>query len=260
MKTAILIFLGVVLTSLSFSQTYSTGTMELYREDGDVFSAKVDVTDEEVTLTLRGPDHRYLGFGFGTQTMNSGGDVVIFYDDVDSEGEDFKLSDRKFLGTGIAPELDDNQDWTLVSNTLDNGQRTVIGTRALDTGHDDDYVFSTSDSALDFVWAIGNSYALGWHGNARGGSMQSLALSQKAIALNEFKITPNPGRAKFIIHLPSGVELVKLQVYDVLGKNILTQAVITPSAVIDVSNWNSGVYLVRVTSGSESQTKRFVRQ
>lgn len=260
MNKTTLALLGFLLTSFAFAQTYSTGMMELYNVDDDVFSAKVDVTADLVTLTLSGPDNRYLGFGFGLQTMDTGGDVVMFYDDVDTAEEDYQLSDRRFLGTGTVPEIDANQDWTLVSNSLEDGQRTVIGTRTLDTGHDDDYVFSTSDSSLNFVWAVGNSYALGWHGSARGGSMQSLALSQEDVVLSEFKMTPNPGRSKFVLQLPSGAGHVRLQVYDVLGKRILTKFVSTLTTTIDVSNWNSGVYLVRVLSDYGSQTKRFVKQ
>lgn len=260
MKKTTLAFLGILLTSFVFAQTYSTGTMELYNEDDVIFTAKVDVSSDEVTLTLNGPDNRYLGFGFGVQTMETGGDVVLFYDDVNSEEEDFQLSDRKFLGSGAVPEIDEHQDWTLVSNTLEDGQRTVVGTRALDTGHDNDYVFSPSESPLDFVWAIGANYSLGWHSSARGGSLQSLTLSQDDMALSEFKMTPNPARSRFILQLPNGVGNVKLEVYDVLGKNVLTKMVHTLSTTVDVSKWNSGVYLVRVTSDHSSQTKRFVKQ
>lgn len=261
MKKTTLALLGILLTSYTFAQTYSTGTMELYNVDDVLFTAKVDVTSTLVTLTLSGPDNRYLGFGFGVRSMGSGGDVVIFYDDVDTPAQDFQLSDRKFLGTGQVPEIDVNQDWTLVSNILADGQRTVIGTRVLDTGHDDDYVFSTSDSSLDFVWAIGNGYSMSRHDySTRGGSMQSLTLSQEDVVLSDFKLTPNPGRSKFELQLPNGVNNVKLQVFDVLGKNVLTKTVSTLSTTIDVSKWNSGVYLVRVTSDNGSQTKRFIKQ
>ncbi|MBA6151285.1 T9SS type A sorting domain-containing protein [Gelidibacter maritimus] len=259
MKKTTLAFLGILLTSFCLAQTYTTGTMELYNQNDDVFTARVDVTSTLVTLTLVGPDNSYLGFGFGTQTMGSGGDVVLFYDDVDTPAEDFQLSDRKFIGTGPVPEVDTHQDWTLVSNTLENGQRTVVGTRVLDTGHDDDYVFSTSDSSLDFAWAIGSSYELKRH-SARGGSMQSFTLSQDTFTLSDFVMTPNPGLSKFELRLPSGVSNVKLQVYDVLGKNIFSKILTTLSTTVDVSKWNSGVYLVRVTSNNGSQTKRFVKQ
>lgn len=259
MKKTTLTFLGGLLTSFAFAQTYSTGTMELYNADDVVFTAKVDVTSSAVTLTLNGPDNRYLGFGFGGQTMGSGGDVVIFYDENPSEG-DFILSDRKFLGTGAVPEIDTNQDWTLVSNTLENGQRTIVGTRVLDTGHDDDYVFSTSDSSLDFVWAIGHDYSIARHGYERGGSMESFTLSTEDVVLHEFKMTPNPAHSKFELQLPHAANNIKLQVFDVLGKAILTTALHTLSTTIDVSKWNSGVYMVKVSSDKGSQIKRFVKQ
>ena len=261
MKKITLAFLSLLLTSFTFAQTYSTGNMELLNDNGILYTAKVDVKNTLVTLTLSGPDGRYFGFGFGVQSMTNGGDVVIFYDDDETPEIDFQMSDRVFVSIGVVPTLDANQDWTIVSNSLESGQRTVIATRLPNTGHDGDYVFSTSDVSLDFVWSVGFSYDLQYHGfETKGASMQSFTLSNDEVALNDFKISPNPAKSKVTISLPNGATNVKLDVFDVLGKKVMTKSLSSLNSTFDVSKWNSGIYLIRLTSDNGTQTKRFVKQ
>lgn len=270
MKKITLTFLSLLFFTFASAQTYSTGMMDLWEgmddDAGLTYSAKVDVTNTQVTLTLIGPDNRYLGFGFGIQSMSPGGDVVVFYNNPQTPEVDFELSDRTFLGVGQTPVLDANQDWTLVSNTLDSGHRTVIATRVLDTGNDGDYVFSTSDSSLEYVWAVGPSYAFTDMSDAyhtypnKGKSMQSFTLSQPELALNDFKISPNPAKSKVTISLPNGATNVKLDVFDVLGKKVMSKNLSSLNSTFDVSKWNSGIYLMRITSDNGTQTKRFVKQ
>jgi hypothetical protein len=260
MKKITLAFLGFLFSTLTFAQTYTTGTMVLLTGDDVEYSAKIDITNSLVTLTLNGPDGRFLGFGFGVQSMTAGGDVVIFLDDTETPEHTFALTDRTFLGIGVPPELDANQDWTLVSNNLNAGQRTVVATRALDTGHDGDYVFSTSDTSINFVFSVGYSYDLTYHGNNKGISMQSITLSQDEFAINDFRIVPNPASSKFALSLPNADNNAKLEVFDVLGKKLLTKNLNKMTSTIDVSKWNSGVYLIRVITDNGTQTKRFIKQ
>ncbi|MCK7589940.1 T9SS type A sorting domain-containing protein [Subsaxibacter sp. CAU 1640] len=75
---------------------------------------------------------------------------------------------------------------------------------------------------------------------------------------DEFKIVQNPSSTKLELTLPNTE--VKLEVFDVLGKKILTKQLSGLTSTIDVSKWNNGVYLVRITSEAGTQTKRFVKQ
>ena len=52
----------------------------------------------------------------------------------------------------------------------------------------------------------------------------------------------------------------KIEVYDVLGKRIHFKMLNNVKSSIIVSNWDSGVYLVKITNDSGTQTKRFVKQ
>lgn len=77
---------------------------------------------------------------------------------------------------------------------------------------------------------------------------------------NDFKISPNPSKSKLNLLLPSSTITVKLEVFDVLGKKVMSKEVSKLSSSIDVSKWNNGVYLVRITSENGAQTKRFIKQ
>lgn len=77
---------------------------------------------------------------------------------------------------------------------------------------------------------------------------------------NEFKISPNPAKNRLNISIPDGNGDMKLEVYDVLGKRIFKGLLTDLDSSINVSNWKTGVYLVKISSDKISQTKRFIKQ
>ena len=84
-------------------------------------------------------------------------------------------------------------------------------------------------------------------------------LSDEEFSLkNEFSISPNPSKSDTQLVLPSTIENVKLEVYDVLGKKIYSSNYQANSR-INVSNWHTGVYLFKVTFENSVVTKRFIK-
>jgi hypothetical protein len=76
-----------------------------------------------------------------------------------------------------------------------------------------------------------------------------------------FSIKPNPSKEHLNIRIENTNTLnYKIQVFDVLGKIVLEQSLSGLSSSISVSNWKSGVYLVKISSKTFSQTKRFLKQ
>ena len=88
----------------------------------------------------------------------------------------------------------------------------------------------------------------------------SLGTDEFSLANTEFTISPNPGRNKLNIKLPSSDGELKLEVYDVLGKRVFKGSIIQLESSVNVTNWRSGVYLVRVSNNELVQTKRFIKQ
>ncbi len=77
---------------------------------------------------------------------------------------------------------------------------------------------------------------------------------------DDFSIFPNPSNYKLNIRLAQNSNAANLEVYDILGKRIYKQTLTSTLSSINVSRWNSGVYLVKRTNDNGTQTKRFVKQ
>jgi hypothetical protein len=77
---------------------------------------------------------------------------------------------------------------------------------------------------------------------------------------DQFMITPNPGKSTLNIKLSNTVEDSKLEVFDVLGKRVYIGLITKLESSVNVSNWKSGVYLIRVSNNKAIQTKRFIKQ
>ncbi|NNC45252.1 MAG: T9SS type A sorting domain-containing protein [Winogradskyella sp.] len=79
------------------------------------------------------------------------------------------------------------------------------------------------------------------------------------VPTGEFTISPNPSRNKLNVKLSRYNESLKLEVFDVLGKKVYMGKVANRETTVNVSNWKSGVYLVRISNDNVSQTKRFIK-
>ncbi|GAA3584144.1 DNRLRE domain-containing protein [Snuella lapsa] len=83
------------------------------------------------------------------------------------------------------------------------------------------------------------------------------ALSNDEFVLNNFSMYPNPNKYEIKLHFPSAISKASVKIFDSLGKEIYKTG--TYSKPINVSDWSSGIYLVRVTSLGKTKTKRFVK-
>ncbi len=88
----------------------------------------------------------------------------------------------------------------------------------------------------------------------------SLSTQNFKLQNTEFIISPNPAKNKLTIKLPVLDTDSKLEVFDVLGKRIYKGLINQLESSVDISNWRSGIYLVRVSNNKTTQTKRFIKQ
>jgi len=77
---------------------------------------------------------------------------------------------------------------------------------------------------------------------------------------NGFEISPNPATSKMNVKLAEAFDNANITVYNVLGKKVYSKSITAMTSTIDVSKWNTGVYLVRISSDKQTITKRFVKQ
>jgi hypothetical protein len=69
----------------------------------------------------------------------------------------------------------------------------------------------------------------------------------------QLKIYPNP--ATDIIHITSNMELIKIELFDILGKRVLTS---TETQELKVDHLKAGVYFVKVYSSKGPMTKKII--
>lgn len=100
-----------------------------------------------------------------------------------------------------------------------------------------------------------------------GDGTQNGVANWSTLNVNEFEenntvnLFPNPSSSNLNIQLSNTASNGKIAVYDMLGKQIYNSA-IKPNVVskIDVSQWDTGLYLVKISSDSGEETRRFVKQ
>lgn len=164
-----LVFLFLFSTgTLFYAQTYTTGVVNLSATSGLAMSVKIDI-GTQVTLTLSGPINRWFAIGFNTSTMGSGIDVAA----VHSAGT-LSAFDAS-IGGYVAPTADLQQNWTISSDQVASGVRTIVATRLLNTGDPNDFVFSASTGSLSLIWAraASNSFSYSYHGSSNRGAVNA---------------------------------------------------------------------------------------
>lgn len=250
MKNFTLLFLGVLLMGASASaQQYSTGTVQLFTTPGLQYSAKIDVQGALVTLTLTGPSSRWLGIGFGQNSMSAGGDVVIF--------NGTTLSDRRFDGIGVTPLIDATQNWTVTSNTVSGAVRTVVGTRAINTGDSNDYIFSASPAPITLVFARGETLTVEYHGGGNCGSTTAnFTLGTDKFTLTASQIYPNPSQGDFVIKTQAILQTVNI--YTQTGAFVKSIEINSDEAEINVSGLQTGIYLIELANDEEKSWKKVI--
>ena len=82
-------------------------------------------------------------------------------------------------------------------------------------------------------------------------------LSQNDFSNNEFKIYPNPLKGNFI-SIETNKEL-KVEVYDVLGKQVFNGNVTSQTKTLNVGALRKGIYMVRLISEDGSVTRKLIK-
>ena len=84
-------------------------------------------------------------------------------------------------------------------------------------------------------------------------------LSNISFERNNFKLYPNPSKGETINISSNKNTDFEVTIFNMLGKEVLTKNV-KASTKLNVSNLQSGVYLVRMTQGNQSSTKKLIIQ
>ncbi len=243
MQKITLLLLSLLLGIFTLTaQTHTTGTVVLSNTSGLQMAVQVETNASDVTLTLTGPSDRWLAVGFGGSSMSSTPDAFVF----ESSG----MTDR-FLTGQSAPSIDANQDWTISSNIVTGMQRTIIATRALNTGETNDYVFVNLPASISVIWARGGtaSTSLAYHGgNNKGTTVLNSVLGLGNQKQLQFAMYPNPSNAILNVVLPSNLDNAKMEIFDVLARKVKTIDLTDTHNSLHISNLERGIYVIKITN------------
>lgn len=252
-------FLALLAVSVaSFAQQKSTGNVSL--STNMTANLTLNTTTSKATLTLTGPSDRWFALqlgSFGTGGGMSSGEDLVYANAT-------TLIDANHNGVGSPPSTDATQNWTVTSNTVASGIRTIIAERNFSTGDSNDYTFNYNNATIDFAWARGGSasYTLANHGGSNRGYNTSVALSStlgvEDFSLNSSSIYPNPSNGNFSVETKTGLD--QINVYSQLGALVETIDLKDNSNTIEVSlkNLQKGVYLVELKNGSDKTWKKII--
>jgi len=258
-------FLLIAILATSFSSAQDNGSGQITLTTGYSVQFDINTVTDVVTLTMIGPSDRWLGVALGNASYTPGSGMAQFNGSDCITYVNGVLNDRAIGNFSGQPPLDSTQNWSVVSDDVNGSVRTVVGTRARDTGDSADFVFPTTTmNGQTIVWAMGNPGTVGainYHSSNRSATVVNFTLGVDDFSKEpSFTISPNPARERMNIELNPRIQNAKLQIYDVLGKRIIDKEISDINASLNVSNWNNGIYIVRLTSGDLSETKRFVKQ
>ena len=243
MKQKLLSIFLICIASFSYAQ-FSTGTVTLTTG----MSLKIDTNTTIVTLTLKGPSNTWLGIGFGGTSMSSVSDMFIWNS---SANRDYTPS-----GSQSTPSADANQSWTIVSDNVASGVRTIVATRALVSAGD--YTFTNTSSSIPIIFALSNTTALGQHNGVHTfTNLTRTALGVEDFSLNAAMIYPNPSNGIFTVKAKSALNTINIYTQTgVFVKSIQVNQ--SENTEVNMEGLATGIYLLELQNDTDKSWKRVV--
>jgi hypothetical protein len=243
----------IALPLLGWSQSKISNTVSVSNISANIL---LNNDTQTATLTMIGPSDRWLACQFGQFRggMDADSDVVYY--------NGTTLVDAIHNGVGLAPTADAQNNWTVTSNTVTTGVRTIVATRAFNSPDATDYDFVYSNNTIGIALARGNSssFALANHGSANRITNTSVAFTTLGVedfSLNASQIFPNPSNGNFTINTSTALDQVSI--YTLTGNFVKTIKVDSTSATqINVEGLSTGVYLIELQNTSQKVWKKII--
>ena len=246
----------VLITGFGFSQVKSTGMLTFV--SGLTAELSLNNSNSTATLTLIGPSDRWIAYKLGsfTTAMSSTPDGVYWDGTTLVDGGGGQLN----ADAGGAA----SNNWTVVSNTtnVSGTIRTIVATRAFNTGDASDFVINFANTNIDVSAAYGptaNSYVREYHGSNREKFIDTplTTLGTEDFSLKASSVYPNPTKGLFTIDTKTA--LSEINIYSHVGQFVKSIKVEnTLSTTIDVADLQTGVYLLELKNDTDKSWKKIV--
>lgn len=231
---------------------FTTGTVSLA---GSTRTIKIDTNTTTVTMTITGNSTHWLGIGFNGSAMAEVTDMFIWN----------ATADRDYIAPGghiqPNPDLAGSQSWTIISDTVSAGVRTVVASRALVSSGD--YTFLNNSTSINIIFSEGDTTTLAYHGgnpHAPQTLTRTTLLGIDDFSLNGTQIFPNPSRGEFVVKTKTTLD--KITIYTQTGALVKIIKVNDASDAVEVNvkGLQTGVYLIELVNETEKSWKKIIVQ
>ncbi|MCC1484020.1 T9SS type A sorting domain-containing protein [Winogradskyella sp. E313] len=278
---------GVTIGSNGFVVILTTGHDYTVNPDATIL---FDVTDGD----LEGQSHSFLlvntnGNGAPSSSDdiddNDDGEIDTAFTDIwtfidgvafidDDDATEYAYADVIFAESAAVATLERPSTATVISTPTQYDYAARIGNSTGSVVNNDASVDAVdwvggdvpSSTTSPRVWNLGSNstqvrtHPESWEGsllNHIGGPNPTQnTLSTQDLTLLGLSIYPNPAD-DFITVESNNIEISSINIYDVLGKNVLSQKELTNNRV-DVSDLNEGVYFMKIDAGNTSATQKII--
>jgi hypothetical protein len=247
------ITLLILLPILGFSQSKVTNPVSVTGASATIL---LNNDTQMATLTLVGASDRWMACQFGSFSggMEAGSDVVYY--------NGTTLVDATHNGIGSAPSADTQNNWTVTSNTVTSGVRTLVATRVFNSPDSADFDFDYFASTIGIAVAhsASASFSLAYHGAGNrivDTSVPFNNLGREDFSLEASSIYPNPAKGNFLIR--TRTTLKQITIYTVTGdfvKNIKVEN--DNESRVNVEGLSTGVYLIELQNDSQKAWKKVI--
>jgi len=229
---------------------------------GDVFYA-LDFTVTDPGGIITGSDYEYFavlkddGYNYRARLdvaeAINGGDFTIGISTTGGTADAVWATDLSY-GTTYRATVRYNQESNISELWIDATASTdtsILGIDQADPGTTvTQFALRQADSSMDESIIIDNLTV---------SQTFSETLSSNTVStMTDFNLYPNPAKSDFVNITSTGSETVQANVFDILGKQVLNAAV--ANGRLDVSPLNTGVYIIKLTQGAATTTKKLIIQ
>ena len=82
-------------------------------------------------------------------------------------------------------------------------------------------------------------------------------LGTEDFSISKFTISPNPSHSEIKLNFSQSSRNASVEVFDILGKQVYSKT--EYENPINISDWEKGIYLIKVSDRESAQTKKFIK-
>lgn len=158
-------------------------------------------------------------------------------------------------------EVGDSVTWIWYAGGFHNVVSDVNATESFTSG-------ATQGNGFEYTYTftqVGtNGYFCNPHSSTMFGTITvvpdgTLSNDQFTLDQNSVKIYPNPVENTLNLNFETSSQQFDLEIFNSLGQSILNTSLDKNSAQVNTSQFQPGIYILKISTGSQAITKRFIK-